>query len=57
MLHSTVLGIDSYVRQLGRGLELPGPDITAGHTHLRELMDMFGKLAEVMRETMARIEG
>ena len=56
LIQAAVLAADSMIRQLERGLELPGPDLSPGRAQLLQLTTAHRQLRELMLEAAARAD-
>jgi DNA-binding MarR family transcriptional regulator len=56
VLHASALAVDSLVRHLQHGLELPGPDISTGRAQLVRLARLYETMRDLLEEAAARVD-
>jgi DNA-binding MarR family transcriptional regulator len=56
VLHAAALSIDTLVRHLHRGLDLPGPDISAGRAHLIRLAGLYELMRDLLEEAAGQVD-
>lgn len=56
VLHASALSVDTLVRHLQRGLDLPGPDISAGRAHLVRLAALYETMRDLLEEAAGRVD-